>query len=155
MATCRDCFHDYICFNSNGETKYYGKDICCNNVEQLCRKYKQKPKLPLTCKDCLHNDACTDMLEALGFRVDGDGLFADKRCRMFKNKNSYAEVVRCEECQSWDTKHCSDGQGWCPKVCGYRYGGWFCAAGKRKTITDQTMKALEAMDKNAHGGADD
>lgn len=65
------------------------------------------------------------------------------------------EVVRCEECQSWDTKHCADGQGWCPKVCGYRHGGWFCAAGKRKTITDQTMKALEAMDKNAHGGADD
>lgn len=42
------------------------------------------------------------------------------------------EVVRCEECQSWDTKHCSGGQGWCPKVCGYRYGDWFCAAGERR-----------------------
>lgn len=74
MATCRDCFHSYICFNSNGETRYYGPDLAVNNVEQLCRKYKRKPALPLTCKDCLHNDACTDMLEALGFKVDGDGF---------------------------------------------------------------------------------
>ena len=40
--------------------------------------------------------------------------------------------VRCEECKHWDAKHCSDGQGWCPKVVGYRYGGWFCAGGERK-----------------------
>ena len=94
MATCKNCFHSYICFSSNGETRYYGKDLACNNVEELCRKYKRKPKLPLTCKDCLHNDACTDMLEALGFKVAGDGYLADERCKTFKNKNNYAEVVR-------------------------------------------------------------
>lgn len=101
MATCKDCFHSYICFNSEGEAKYYGKDLVCNNVEQLCRKYKQKTALLSTCRDCLHNDACVDMLQALGFKVDGDGYFADKRCRTFKEKNRYSEVVRCKDCTQW------------------------------------------------------
>ena len=42
------------------------------------------------------------------------------------------EVVRCKDCKHWDMEHCSDGQGWCAKVVGYRYGSWYCAAGKRK-----------------------
>ena len=41
------------------------------------------------------------------------------------------EVVRCRDCKHYDTNYCSDGQGWCSKVVGYRYGGWFCAAGER------------------------
>lgn len=62
------------------------------------------------------------------------------------------EVVRCKDCKNWDTNCCSEGQGWCPLVVGYRPGDWFCASGERKTITDQTMRALEAMDRKAHGG---
>lgn len=46
-----------------------------------------------TCKNCLHNDACVDMLQALGFTVDGAGCLADKRCRIFKDKNEYSKVV--------------------------------------------------------------
>ena len=42
------------------------------------------------------------------------------------------ELVHCSECQHWDTENCSDGQGWCPKVMGYRTGKWYCAAGKGK-----------------------
>ena len=43
------------------------------------------------------------------------------------------EVVLCKDCAHWDAEHCSDGQGWCPKVVGYRHGGWYCAAGERRT----------------------
>lgn len=42
------------------------------------------------------------------------------------------ELVHCKECEHWDTEHCSDDQGWCPKVVGYRSGKWFCAAGERR-----------------------
>lgn len=42
------------------------------------------------------------------------------------------KTVHCKECQHWDPEHCSDGQGWCPKVVGYRRGDWYCAAGERK-----------------------
>lgn len=46
-----------------------------------------------TCKDCIHNKACTSMLEALGYTVDGDGIYADKRCKEFEKKHG-----RWEEC---------------------------------------------------------
>lgn len=51
-----------------------------------------------TCKDCLHNEACVDMLQSFGFTVDGEGKSADKRCSVFKDKNRYAEVVFCKDC---------------------------------------------------------
>lgn len=41
-------------------------------------------------------------------------------------------AVHCEECQHWDPAHCSEGQGWCPKVNGYRNSNWYCATGKNK-----------------------
>ena len=130
MATCKTCVHSYICFNSNGETKYYGKDIACDNVEQLCRKYKQKPALLVTCYDCLHNGACVDMLQALGFKVDGAGYFADKRCRVFKDKNSYAEVVRCKDC--WQTRKFSDNSLLCTLTKNAVNADDFCSYGERK-----------------------
>ena len=58
----------------------------------------EKGETMATCKDCLHNEACVDMLQAMGFVVDGDGYLADKRCRIFKDKNRYAEVIWCKDC---------------------------------------------------------
>lgn len=47
-----------------------------------------------TCKDCLHCAACTSMLEAMGYTVDGDGLDADKRCDTFASDTVLLELVR-------------------------------------------------------------
>lgn len=47
-----------------------------------------------TCKDCLHFDACVDMLQVIGFTVDGTGHLADKRCRIFKDKTEYKKMKR-------------------------------------------------------------
>lgn len=44
----------------------------------------------MTCKDCLHIEACISMLQYFGFTVDGDGKDADKRCKEFQ---SAADVV--------------------------------------------------------------
>lgn len=46
-----------------------------------------------TCKECLHFEACVDMLQAMGFTVDGDGYLAERRCHIFKDKSGYSEVV--------------------------------------------------------------
>lgn len=46
--------------------------------------------------------------------------------------NGVTIPVHCEECQHWDSAHCSEGQGWCPKVVGYRRGDWYCAGGEKK-----------------------
>lgn len=51
-----------------------------------------------TCKDCLHYEACVDMLQSMGFVVDGDGYLADRRCRIFKDKSRFFEVP----CKPWD-----------------------------------------------------
>lgn len=46
-----------------------------------------------TCKDCLHFKACANMLRAMGYTVDGDGLDADKRCEDFAPTAEYKKVV--------------------------------------------------------------
>ena len=46
-----------------------------------------------TCKDCFHNEACVDMLELMGYIVNGDGIDADKRCNQFIHKSYVAPVV--------------------------------------------------------------
>ena len=47
-------------------------------------------------------------------------------------------ITYCENCVSWDTEHCYGAQGWCHQVAGYRYGNWFCAAGKEKTEIEKS-----------------
>ena len=70
------------------------------------------------------------------FNVDGICTKEDPVCGSVMIVNDLptvdaVEVVRCRDCKHYDTNYCSDGQGWCSKVVGYRYGGWFCAAGER------------------------
>lgn len=53
-----------------------------------------------TCKDCLHCEACTSMLEAMGYTVDGDGLDADKRCSTFASKSALDILVAHAVCST-------------------------------------------------------
>jgi hypothetical protein len=39
MATCKRCIHFDVC-SKNEETKYYGKEHSCGNVEELCKFFK-------------------------------------------------------------------------------------------------------------------
>ena len=55
-----------------------------------------------TCKECLHYDACVDLLESMGYIVDGDGIDADKRCNQFIHKSCVAPVVHGR--WEWDTE---------------------------------------------------
>ena len=43
MATCKDCVGYNFCSRKrDGETDYYGKEIGCGNVEDLCGDFKNK-----------------------------------------------------------------------------------------------------------------
>lgn len=68
-----------------------------------------------------------DVLQAAGISATATLRLADHLIQ-----NGVTIPVRCRDCKSWDTEHCSDGQGWCPNVVGYRHGDWYCAAGERK-----------------------
>ena len=46
-----------------------------------------------TCKDCLHYEACVEMLRAMGYTCDGDGQDADKRCGTFASNAEYQELL--------------------------------------------------------------
>ena len=46
----------------------------------------------MTCKDCLHFEACESMLRAMGYQCDGDGADADERCDTFADRSRH--VVR-------------------------------------------------------------
>lgn len=42
------------------------------------------------------------------------------------------KIIYCENCKHWDSKHCTDGQGWCEINAGYRNEKWYCAAAEKK-----------------------
>jgi hypothetical protein len=94
-----------------------------------------------TCNDCLHNEACVDMLQSLGFVVDGEGYLADRRCRTFKDKTCYAEVVQCKNCKKWlldvSCHTFIDAElhpvGLCKYTRRYTADCDFCSYGERKT----------------------
>lgn len=46
----------------------------------------------MTCKDYLHLEACKNMLEEMGYTVDGDGENADQRCNDFTDKSRFIEL---------------------------------------------------------------
>lgn len=46
-----------------------------------------------TCKECIHCEACTEMLRAMGYIVNGDGLNADQRCNTFASNAEYQELL--------------------------------------------------------------
>lgn len=51
MATCKDCIHYYACVDRLGTTKFYDNVIAANNVEDLCKTFKDKSLvLDLPCK---------------------------------------------------------------------------------------------------------
>ena len=41
--TCAKCIHFADCLK-DGETGYYGKDTACNNVEKLCKFFKDRSR---------------------------------------------------------------------------------------------------------------
>ena len=47
----------------------------------------------MTCKDCIHYEACKSMCEAFGFTVDGDGEAASERCEQFEKALENSEFA--------------------------------------------------------------
>lgn len=44
MSSCKDCVHCEVCQTRDGQTEFYGLDIDCNNVEELCEHFKPKSR---------------------------------------------------------------------------------------------------------------
>ena len=42
--TCRKCIHFVVC-SKDEQTRYYGMEIACDNVEELCQHFQDKSAL--------------------------------------------------------------------------------------------------------------
>ena len=49
----------------------------------------------MTCYDCIHCDACSDAGDSGYSSLKEDA----SKCKHFKNKADFVEVVRCKDCQ--------------------------------------------------------
>lgn len=54
MASCKDCLGFEFCSDRLGTTKYYDKVIAADNVEELCKKFKDRTRFVevVRCKEC-------------------------------------------------------------------------------------------------------
>ena len=52
----------------------------------------------MTCKDCIHFEACKGMLEAQGYHVSDDHVYGENRiCETYQNKDSLVPRTEIEE----------------------------------------------------------
>lgn len=58
--TCKDCIgYEFCSIGRDEDTIFYGKDIACNDVEDLCRYFKNKADFVevVRCEECRLNVA--------------------------------------------------------------------------------------------------
>ena len=92
-----------------------------------------------TCKDCLHFIVCEKACHLF------DEQDVEKRCKHFKNKADFVEVVRCKDCKWWHNEiDCRNTSGL------YRFvpnGNWFCASGERRRDSSTAGKPSAQNDR--------
>lgn len=88
-----------------------------------------------TCKDCIHYPACDSCWCCFWKNKE---MTEDDRCKLFKNKDDYVEVIRCEKCKNYRSREeqCDEGQpegyGYCRELNHYFRPTFHCGYGERK-----------------------
>ena len=99
----------------------------------------------MTCNECLHFDACKNILEILDSKYKDKNLTFTKSCDHFRNKADFVEVVRCKDCNQFSeniegTRPIEGADGKCfirmvhsidTQYCGVCYDD-YCSYGERK-----------------------
>ena len=87
----------------------------------------------MTCKDCVHVNVC------LAVHIGGELQEHAEKCKSFKNKADFVEVVRCSECRFGDVSIISktkDGEEDLACYCNLKKAvtdvDSFCGCGERK-----------------------
>lgn len=91
------------------------------------------------CNNCIHKDVCARFAATWGVRNCGNFMEKPKKGRWIMHNSGSNNWVECSECNTVGSPFWK-----CCPVCEAKM--------VLPTITDQTMKALEAMDRKAHGG---
>ena len=108
----------------------------------------------MTCYDCIHCDACSDAGDSGYSALKEDA----SKCKHFKNKADFEEVVRCKDCRfnvnnmerdGYDTTDYSGED----IVCSYFMTDGmlptdFCSYGERAVNYESSKKVKECKEKN-------
>lgn len=91
------------------------------------------------CKDCKHVEytPASSWKRPYVCRISGSGLGycpddGNGFCPYGERKESEIEIVRCKDCEYWDTSWTEDSTGFCGNVDGRTTPDFFCADGERK-----------------------
>lgn len=98
--TCKYCINFNECLSKNGTTNYYTTDIACNNVEKLCKHFKNKLRyieLPCSIDDKAYyitpksyNLISYELKEIkiTGFNIDRYGIY-DVECKNIDSGHTF------------------------------------------------------------------
>lgn len=89
--TCKDCLGYKFCSRGrNGQTNFYGEVSACNNVESLCKDFKNKADFVevVRCKDCRYFN---QKVPCGGFCICGEVTGGIPRVRVNEDFCSYGE----------------------------------------------------------------
>lgn len=99
-----------------------------------------------TCKDCIHEKACVEMLKAMGYTVNEDFRGSAERCDTFENKADVVEVVRCKDCKAYEAHLVAGGAGYCNVYYRMTPENEFCSLGETHENTRKTHECVYCMD---------
>lgn len=110
--------------------------MCCEKCgleykPSLGHKCKYAPKQGNTCNDCIHYDACKNILLNSKPEYKNKNLIVTGVCKLFKNKADFVEVVRCGQCKYWKLNPHNLHGGYC-RHCEGASIDHFCSYGERK-----------------------
>lgn len=86
--TCKNCIHFDACADPQGDTKYSGGDLACNNTEELCKFFiDRNAVIKLPCK--LGSEVYTIMTCTCNNKAFcGSEYMKKERMMLFKLKNN-------------------------------------------------------------------
>lgn len=87
----------------------------------------------MTCKDCFHERVCNALCPKGLLPYQSAEYPAETFCLEFKPTSDVVPVVRCRDCESYNTFGCADGFGWCENFNNGVTDEHYCSYGERET----------------------
>lgn len=54
----------------------------------------------MTCYDCIHWEACRNILEKLNPEYIGKNIIIKSICNKFQNKTTFIDIIKCKDCKN-------------------------------------------------------
>ena len=90
IATCSNCRRQIVERECNA-TAFKLENEFCRKCVQICEVVR------MACRYCIHEELCNYEDEQSGSGVSP--YFPNNKCRWFKSKADFVEIIRCKDCK--------------------------------------------------------